>query len=191
MLVFASLRTRGHANHASVTLKSHDPGCYFLTSILHLQVITVAAVNLANQLMSLGAAGTNFGRCIDLFAPGDDIVSASSDCPTCFSPRSGTSQAAAHVAGRHGPKNATPIFSKKAADDVKVLYPPACIFAGIAAVILSSNSSMSPVQLLQTMLRYSVRNTINFLPLPEAHGLVTPNLVVAMPAGGSDDRKGW
>lgn len=63
------------------------------------QVITVGAVNSADQLMSQGAGGTNFGSCVDLFAPGDDIVSASSDCSTCFTSHSGTSQAAAHVAG--------------------------------------------------------------------------------------------
>ena len=63
------------------------------------QVITVGAVNSMDQLMSQGAGGTNLGRCVDLFAPGDDIVSASSDCSTCFTPRSGTSQAAAHAAG--------------------------------------------------------------------------------------------
>uniref|UniRef100_A0A3Q3A3C3 Proprotein convertase subtilisin/kexin type 9 n=1 Tax=Kryptolebias marmoratus TaxID=37003 RepID=A0A3Q3A3C3_KRYMA len=63
------------------------------------EVITVGAVNSADRLMSQGAGGTNFGRCVDLFAPGDDIVSASSDCSTCFTSRSGTSQAAAHAAG--------------------------------------------------------------------------------------------
>ncbi|XP_068599638.1 proprotein convertase subtilisin/kexin type 9 [Brachionichthys hirsutus] len=63
------------------------------------EVITVGAVNAANQLVSQGAGGTNFGRCVDLFAPGDDIVSASSDCSSCFTSSSGTSQAAAHAAG--------------------------------------------------------------------------------------------
>ncbi|XP_061593087.1 proprotein convertase subtilisin/kexin type 9 [Cololabis saira] len=63
------------------------------------EVITVGAVSSADQLMSQGAGGSNFGRCVDLFAPGDDIVSASSDCNTCFTSRSGTSQAAAHAAG--------------------------------------------------------------------------------------------
>ncbi|XP_012721808.2 proprotein convertase subtilisin/kexin type 9 [Fundulus heteroclitus] len=114
------------------------------------EVITVGAVNSADQLMSQGAGGTNFGRCVDLFAPGDDIVSASSDCSTCFTSQSGTSQAAAHA-------------------------------AGIAAVILSSNQIASPVQVLQVMLRYSVSNTINFLPLSQTHSLTTPNLVAAMP----------
>ncbi|KAE8294551.1 Proprotein convertase subtilisin/kexin type 9 [Larimichthys crocea] len=120
------------------------------------EVITVGAVNSADQLMSQGAGGTNFGRCVDLFAPGDDIVSASSDCSTCFTSRSGTSQAAAHA-------------------------------AGVAAVILSSNQNMSPVQVLQTMLRYSVSNTINFLSLTDTHRLVTPNLVAAMPPDNSTD----
>ncbi|KAM9357695.1 proprotein convertase subtilisin/kexin type 9 [Symphorus nematophorus] len=118
------------------------------------EVITVGAVNSADQLMSQGAGGTNFGRCVDLFAPGDDIVSASSDCSTCFTSRSGTSQAAAHA-------------------------------AGIAAVILSSNQNMSPVQVLQTMLHHSITNTISFLPLSDTHLLITPNLVAAMPPANS------
>ncbi|XP_053178731.1 proprotein convertase subtilisin/kexin type 9 [Scomber japonicus] len=123
------------------------------------EVITVGAVNSADQLMSQGAGGTNFGRCVDLFAPGDDIVSASSDCSTCFTPRSGTSQAAAHA-------------------------------AGIAAVILSSNQNTSPVQVLQMMLRYSIRNTINLLPLSETHHLTTPNLLVAMPPANNTTTSG-
>ncbi|XP_012662656.1 proprotein convertase subtilisin/kexin type 9 [Otolemur garnettii] len=63
------------------------------------EVITVGATNAQDQPMTLGALGTNFGRCVDLFAPGEDIIGASSDCSTCFVSQSGTSQAAAHVAG--------------------------------------------------------------------------------------------
>ncbi|XP_039567786.1 proprotein convertase subtilisin/kexin type 9 isoform X3 [Passer montanus] len=66
---------------------------------LHRQVITVGASDSQDQPASIGTLGTNFGRCVDLFAPGDDIVGASSACSTCFTARSGTSQAAAHVAG--------------------------------------------------------------------------------------------
>ncbi|XP_074492121.1 proprotein convertase subtilisin/kexin type 9 [Sebastes fasciatus] len=122
------------------------------------EVITVGAVNSVDQLMSQGAGGTNFGRCVDLFAPGDDIISASSDCSTCFTSRSGTSQAAAHA-------------------------------AGLAAVILSSNQNASPVQVLQMMLRYSISNTINFLSLSDAHRLITPNLVAAMPPANSTNEE--
>ncbi|OXB82119.1 UNVERIFIED_CONTAM: hypothetical protein H355_008998, partial [Colinus virginianus] len=63
------------------------------------EVITVGATNREDQPASIGTLGTNFGRCVDLFAPGGDIVGASSDCSTCFTAQSGTSQAAAHVAG--------------------------------------------------------------------------------------------
>lgn len=65
----------------------------------HCQVITVGATDSEDRPASIGTLGTNFGRCVDLFAPGDDIIGASSDCSTCFTARSGTSQAAAHVAG--------------------------------------------------------------------------------------------
>lgn len=119
------------------------------------EVITVGAVNSQDQLMSLGAGGTNFGRCVDLFAPGDDIVSASSDCGTCFTPRSGTSQAAAHA-------------------------------AGIAAVILSANQKASPLQLLHTLLHYSIRNIINLLSVPDTQRQSTPNLVSALPPVSAD-----
>uniref|UniRef100_A0A8C3FR43 Proprotein convertase subtilisin/kexin type 9 n=1 Tax=Chrysemys picta bellii TaxID=8478 RepID=A0A8C3FR43_CHRPI len=63
------------------------------------EVITVGATDFQDQPASMGALGTNFGRCVDVFAPGDDIIGASSDCSTCFTSQSGTSQAAAHVAG--------------------------------------------------------------------------------------------
>ncbi|MEE6495673.1 hypothetical protein FKM82_002109 [Ascaphus truei] len=63
------------------------------------EVITVGATNYQDQPVTMGALGTNFGNCVDIFAPGDDIVGASSDCSTCFTSKSGTSQAAAHVAG--------------------------------------------------------------------------------------------
>lgn len=49
-------------------------------------------------------------------------------------------------------------------------------------MILSSIQNMSPVQVLQMMLRYATRNTINFLPLSETHRFITPNLVAAVPA---------
>lgn len=67
------------------------------------QVITVGATNAQDQPVTLGTLGTNFGSCVDLFAPGEDIISASSDCSTCFVSQSGTSQAAAHVAGELPP----------------------------------------------------------------------------------------
>ncbi|NXG13697.1 PCSK9 convertase, partial [Grallaria varia] len=75
-----------------------DDACLY-SPASELEVITVGATNSEDQPASIGTLGTNFGRCVDLFAPGDDIIGASSDCSTCFTARSGTSQAAAHVAG--------------------------------------------------------------------------------------------
>ncbi|XP_077440007.1 proprotein convertase subtilisin/kexin type 9 isoform X2 [Vanacampus margaritifer] len=63
------------------------------------EVITVGAIDVRKRLVAQGLGGTNFGPCVDLFAPGDDIIGASSECDTCFTARSGTSQAAAHVTG--------------------------------------------------------------------------------------------
>ncbi|KAF1658267.1 Proprotein convertase subtilisin/kexin type 9, partial [Aptenodytes patagonicus] len=75
-----------------------DDACLY-SPASELEVITVGATNSEDQPASIGTLGTNFGRCVDLFAPGDDIIGASSDCSTCFTAQSGTSQAAAHVAG--------------------------------------------------------------------------------------------
>ncbi|XP_069843726.1 proprotein convertase subtilisin/kexin type 9-like [Dipodomys merriami] len=63
------------------------------------EVITVGAVDSQIQPLSQGPLGTNYGSCVDIFAPGKSIVSASKDCNACYVTQSGTSQAAAHVAG--------------------------------------------------------------------------------------------
>ncbi|XP_051929146.1 proprotein convertase subtilisin/kexin type 9 [Hippocampus zosterae] len=75
-----------------------DDACFY-SPASEPEVITVGAVDVSNRRVALGSGGTNFGRCVNLFAPGDDIISASSECDTCFTAHSGTSQAAAHVAG--------------------------------------------------------------------------------------------
>lgn len=56
---------------------------------------TVAAINAADQRSSY----SNYGKCVDIFAPGDDIMSADSASDTAYSALSGTSMAAPHVAG--------------------------------------------------------------------------------------------
>ncbi|KAL2089566.1 hypothetical protein ACEWY4_014254 [Coilia grayii] len=118
------------------------------------EVITVGATNSADQPLDMGTTGTNYGRCVDLFAPGDDIVSASSDCPTCFTTKSGSSQAAAHV-------------------------------AGIAAVLLNVRPNATSAQLLQLLLRHSVKEAINPEAFPQEHRLATPNMVTSLPTRDS------
>ncbi|XP_042525641.1 proprotein convertase subtilisin/kexin type 9-like [Dipodomys spectabilis] len=63
------------------------------------EVITVGAVDYQIQPLIQGTLGTNYGSCVDIFAPGKSIVSASKDCNACYVTQSGTLQAAAHVAG--------------------------------------------------------------------------------------------
>ncbi|XP_029110846.1 proprotein convertase subtilisin/kexin type 9 [Scleropages formosus] len=92
------MMARGGAILVAAAGNYRDDACLY-SPASEPQVITVGATDFADQPLSIGTTGTNFGRCVDLFAPGDDIVSASSDCATCFTAKSGTSQAAAHVAG--------------------------------------------------------------------------------------------
>uniref|UniRef100_A0A8C0HBD9 Proprotein convertase subtilisin/kexin type 9 n=1 Tax=Chelonoidis abingdonii TaxID=106734 RepID=A0A8C0HBD9_CHEAB len=117
------------------------------------EVITVGATDFQDQPASMGALGTNFGRCVDVFAPGDDIIGASSDCSTCFTSQSGTSQAAAHV-------------------------------AGIAAMILNTDSVLTLSELRQRLIHFSTKNVINEAWFPENQRLVTPNRVAGLPTGG-------
>ncbi len=58
--------------------------------------ITVGSTDPASDQRS---GFSNIGPCIDMFAPGDDIVSATDASDTSSGPKSGTSMAAPHVAG--------------------------------------------------------------------------------------------
>jgi proprotein convertase subtilisin/kexin type 9 len=60
--------------------------------------ITVAGTRLGDGLYRIGQ-GTNFGSCVDVFAPGEQITGASHVCWNCSKLLSGTSMAAPMVAG--------------------------------------------------------------------------------------------
>ncbi|NXL44723.1 PCSK9 convertase, partial [Podilymbus podiceps] len=126
------------------------------------EVITVGATNSEDQPASIGTLGTNFGRCVDLFAPGDDIIGASSDCSTCFTARSGTSQAAAHVAGELGSGVAGRV--------------------GIAAMLLSAEPQLSLAELRQRLLHFATKDVMDMAWFPEEQRLQTPNSVAGLPA---------
>ncbi|XP_029084854.1 proprotein convertase subtilisin/kexin type 9 isoform X2 [Monodon monoceros] len=163
------------------------------------EVITVGATNAQDQPMTLGVLGTNFGRCVDLFAPGDDIIGASSDCSTCFTSQSGTSQAAAHVAAwdcrwfnflrtawcvcvcahahvctRRG------VPGREGGPGHHHLSPPAPR-PGIVARMLTAGPELPLAELRQRLIRFSAKDVINEASFPEDQRVLTPNLVATLP----------
>ena len=60
--------------------------------------ITVAGTRVGDGLYRMGL-GTNFGECVDIFAPGEHITGANYNCETCSKVLSGTSMAAPMVTG--------------------------------------------------------------------------------------------
>ncbi|NXG87217.1 PCSK9 convertase, partial [Stercorarius parasiticus] len=134
------------------------------------EVITVGATNSEDQPASIGTLGTNFGRCVDLFAPGDDIIGASSDCSTCFTAQSGTSQAAAHVAGELGYGVAG-----------RAGPSPCWCWARIAAMLLSAEPQLSLAELRQRLLHFATKNVMDVAWFPEEQRLQTPNSVAGLP----------
>jgi subtilisin family serine protease len=72
----------------------NDDACYLSPSRVW-AALTVGATDSDDR----AATYSNVGACIDLYAPGSDIVSAAHDHTTAFADRSGTSMATAHVSG--------------------------------------------------------------------------------------------
>ncbi|NXH95566.1 PCSK9 convertase, partial [Pachycephala philippinensis] len=134
------------------------------------EVITVGATDSEDQPASIGTLGTNFGRCVDLFAPGDDIIGASSDCSTCFTAQSGTSQAAAHVAGELR-------FEGQGGLALHLLV----LAQGIVAVLLSAEPQLKLAELRQRLLHFSTKNAMDTARFPEEQRLQTPNNVAGLP----------
>lgn len=60
--------------------------------------ITVGGTNISDQLYWSGS-GTNFGKCVDIFAPGENILAANHTCNNCTKVLSGTSMSAPLVSG--------------------------------------------------------------------------------------------
>ena len=58
-------------------------------------VITVGSTDRQDSIASF----SNYGSCVDLFAPGENILAANNDCDSCTSAMSGTTLSAALTAG--------------------------------------------------------------------------------------------
>ncbi|CAG8670661.1 24510_t:CDS:2 [Gigaspora margarita] len=92
-------------------------------------VITVGATELTNDNIT---NFSNFGKCVDIFAPGRDVTGAGIGSDNAISVLSGTSQATPYVAGT------------------------------LALIIAKSGKNQSPAQMAITLDNLSTRNTVNF-----------------------------
>ena len=79
--------------------RSHADSCDFVPAGLP-GVVTVAAADITHDATSATPwSWSNFGQCVDIWAPGVNIESASPDCFECTAVYSGTSQATPLVSG--------------------------------------------------------------------------------------------
>ena len=77
---------------------SNDDACKYSPASTP-EAITVAATNPEDERVTPGFWGSNYGACVDLFAPGYSIVSASHKSNGSHATMSGTSMSAPHVTG--------------------------------------------------------------------------------------------
>ena len=96
-------------------------------TIIAFQAITVGSTDRSDRR----ASSSNFGRCLDMFAPGVDIKSAWIGSNSATHILSGTSQACPHVAGRISELSLSPLsiifFSIKIRNDIVPLYSNLCV----------------------------------------------------------------
>ncbi len=92
------------ALHRSDGFKICRPSCVWVLEDEHMRreplAITVAATTPEDARLWISpGVGSNYGKCVDVWAPGSDILSASHRSDRATEYRSGTSQAVPFVAG--------------------------------------------------------------------------------------------
>ena len=116
--------------------------------------ITVGGTARNDLLYATLFAGTNWGRCVNIFAPGQDVTSADyrgctaeTECKVMCDRESNMS----------GTSMATPIV------------------AGAVAILLSANKSLTPAEVKQKLIDQSSRDKIDMRDIPLSSRRATPN----------------
>ena len=91
--IFEAIYDRGGIMVAAAGNSAQD-ACSFWPASLE-WVISVGAHNSSNDVTYF----SNYGSCVDIYAPGQDIISAVTDCDYCYAAYSGTSMASPAVTG--------------------------------------------------------------------------------------------
>ena len=119
---------------------SHGDACSFSPSS-NGQVLTVGATNRNDDIFN----ESNYGPCVDIFAPGELIEGAEYSCSTCT------------------------------IDDVNGTSLAAPLVCGIAAVHLSRSPLVAPNDLKQTVIDIATKNVISFTSIPLRYQSTTSN----------------
>ena len=118
--------------------------------------ITVGGTARNDLLYVTTFSGTNWGRCVDIFAPGQDIESAGR-CGCNVQAIAKCNQMCDRESVMSGTSMATPIV------------------AGAAAILLSADMSLTPVQVKQKLINDSTKNRIDMRDIRPTSRTVTPN----------------
>ncbi|XP_065902782.1 aqualysin-1-like [Dysidea avara] len=118
--------------------------------------ITVGGTARNDLLYATTFSGTNWGRCVDIFAPGQDIESAGR-CGCNVQAIAKCNQMCDRESTMSGTSMATPIV------------------AGAAAILLSADMSLTPAQVKQKLISDSAKNRIDMRDIRPTSRTVTPN----------------
>ncbi|KAG9004497.1 subtilisin-like serine protease [Tulasnella sp. JGI-2019a] len=105
-------------------------------------VIAVGAMNIADQVSSF----SNFGSVVDVFAPGEDVISCGITSNTAAAVFSGTSQATPHI-------------------------------SGLAALLLSQDSTITPAQMATLIKQMGVSGQLSAIPSSTTTNLIAQNFI--------------